>query len=426
MKKLFFAVLTLSLILAACAEYETESTGHEITPTAYTNPPPITESPIVTDPPAPETFTVTQYLLTETVTQLARTGDFMSTRYYYAPDGRLEYSIVEQNGVESYRLTYTYDESGKTATGSGSTSDGIEIINEVVYDDAGNPLRSVTFNIVDEKRIPLTSTDNSYDSNGNLTQQESKCYLSGDLVTHTLTVYSYDENGHPLTVTTFNELDGSGGSCPLYCDRNGNIILPFSADGSVTYRSYDDHGNLVATESYLRGAFIQCTINQYTAIESVQAISPKQSITIDTTADDAAIGGFLSKVFSRLQEGDLTVLADALPDKLLSLAESSETDYTSYFSGDRVLEKCYQSDDSIQISVRKIVYHPSASHFIDFFKHAPDDTKLIYTSILENSTTAAVFIDIEEEFGTSVYIAFLYRYEGSWYYLVSIPMYIAG
>ena len=218
------------------------------------------------------TETETKYLRTSTTQEYIGTVTFR-TETEYDSEGRqttfTQYTDGEE--PESSRVEYTYTDNsiiGLTTQGD-QTSTMTQVYEE---DESGNITRIETY--MDD--VLYAVTERTFDDQGNcLTNVQNTIAIEKTYTTS----YTYDENGNQLTVT-YDHGDGMGAKYENTYDENGNLNLTLIYDlsGNLTSReehtwttdtseqveiydgkgnltssmsiTYDEHGNMLTSETY--------------------------------------------------------------------------------------------------------------------------------------------------------------------------------
>lgn len=241
-----------------------------------------------------EPRTETRYAMQTQIYEAPDNVICQETVFHYTDDGKIVSMVTTENGAEASRVNYELNEDGllwKQIT----IADGASSTMEYTYtlDDAGNPIR------VEQTQDgqPYSTSERTYDGEGNLLTQKNTYALNGMTSTITYdasgnileletdygegrvygTEYTYDEKGNPLTSVTDDaagqrrtvyEYDAQGretGTTEYLEDGSVNQYSETTYDGlTETIRSYggdgtmhaysvttrDEHGNILTQEHY--------------------------------------------------------------------------------------------------------------------------------------------------------------------------------
>ena len=166
--------------------------------------------------------------------------------------------------------TYTYNPDGSLATAEGWTYDAFNHVASISTPDGtttyqNDPLGNI-LTVVSPDQVASGATNintqNQYDALNRLFQTTDR--IGGS------TIYSYDVNDHPTSVTTPTTATSPHGTTTSYVvDDLGNVLQETSPDRGVTTYTYDNAGNLTS-KTDARGIV---TDYQYDALNRLTTIT---------------------------------------------------------------------------------------------------------------------------------------------------------
>lgn len=175
--------------------------------------------------------TETKYLETSVTQEFVGTVTIRTEKEYDAA-GQLVSTVSYQNDTETNRTNYSYTENSVIMD---ITQDGESGTVQYIYekDAAGNAVRTEMY-VDDELYLTIEST---YDENGNALSHVQHTVANG--ITYT-TSYVYDENGNPVR-TVFDAGNGSCSVTETTYDENGKVLTSAVYDGDGNLTSREEH-----------------------------------------------------------------------------------------------------------------------------------------------------------------------------------------
>lgn len=189
-------------------------------------------------------------------TRIDHTGWFPKessrTESTYDEQNRCQLSVTYQDGAESSRIAYTYDDAAHTKTLT--YSDGAVVT--YYYDEAGLLLRE--HQTSSDASYQESETVYTYDKNGNQTAWHN--YIDGVLDTSVQREFDgqgretyaarYDENGQVQHTWRYEYDEGRGTVTTTYTDKSTRVEY-YGQDGKLSrVEQYDANGELSSFQTY--------------------------------------------------------------------------------------------------------------------------------------------------------------------------------
>lgn len=411
MKKVTLFILIAVLFITLCSCGSNDSARN-------------TESGAVATEPTPQLV----YLLTQQrmTTYTDGTSSMLIIKNSFDENNRKISSSQSYNGEETVQTTFdNYDQHGNCTLYTMTTAEGEQFIYDVVYtyDEFGNFTKmEQTVTMAIGEIYETTTMTRIYDGDGNLTTES----MIRDNTMHDIAdyqyrnEYSYDGNGHAVRCVTY---DGNGditNSETYFCDENGNIVLAVGDSGAMSYRTYDETGNIVSVDVCRAGELLSSTTYSYNVVEEdpVSTTSPIIHY-VDYSSEQSNISTLLETYFSAIQNMDEDAFTSLLAKDVKTIIAEEGFDASGYFQSVDFIYECCSDAASFEWTIDNIGFNESATVFTELNSEIAELTSELG---IETDLTASVVISLRSDTNHIECIAFLYQANGNWYYLLSLPL----
>lgn len=411
MKKVTLFILIVALLFTLCS-CDSNDTAKSTEP-----------STIATEPASQLVYLLTQQRMT---TYTDGASSMLIIKNNFDENNRKISSSQSYNGEETVQTTFeNYDQHGNCTLYTMTTAEGGQFIYDVVYtyDESGNFTKmEQTATMATGEIYETTTMTRIYDGDGNLvTESMIRDNTMHDIADYQYrNEYTYDNNGHAVRCVTYDGNSDITNSETYFCDENGNIVLAVGDSGAMSYRTYDEAGNIISVEVCRAGELFSSTTYSYNVVEEVPASTSTPNINyVDYSSEQSNISTLLETYFSAIQNMDEDAFTSLLAQDVKAIIAKEGFDASGYFQSVDFIYECCSDAPSFEWTIDTIGFNDSGTVFAELNSEIAELTSELG---IETDLTASVAISLRSGTIHIECIAFLYQTAGNWYYLLSLPL----